>query len=72
MVDLNGKKQNSKKSKLLQNTAKPEVTDLIGQRLRSFYEEVASRPVPDRFRDLLKQLEEAEQDPKNKDIGSFD
>jgi hypothetical protein len=35
----------------------PEIYDLIGQRLRSFYDEVAQQPVPDRFVDLLNQLE---------------
>jgi Anti-sigma factor NepR len=39
--------------------AKPEVSDLIGQRLRNYYEEVANEPVPDRFLDLLNQLEAA-------------
>ena len=37
----------------------PEVSDLIGRRLRMYYEEVASQPVPDRFLDLLKQLDVA-------------
>ena len=40
-------------------SAKPEVSDLIGQRLRKFYNEVAEQPVPDRFMDLLSQLEAA-------------
>jgi Anti-sigma factor NepR len=35
----------------------PEIYDLIGQRLRTFYDEVAQQPVPDRFMDLLNQLE---------------
>jgi hypothetical protein len=35
----------------------PEIYDLIGQRLRSFYDEVAQQPVPDRFVELLNQLE---------------
>lgn len=37
--------------------AQPEIYDLIGQRLRNFYDEVAQQPVPDRFVDLLNQLE---------------
>ena len=37
--------------------AQPEIHDLIGQRLRNFYDEVAKQPVPDRFMDLLNQLE---------------
>jgi Anti-sigma factor NepR len=33
--------------------------DVIGEKLRAYYENVASEPVPDRFADLLKQLEAA-------------
>jgi Anti-sigma factor NepR len=40
-------------------SAKPEVSDLIGQRLRNYYDEVAKQPVPDRFLELLNQLEAA-------------
>lgn len=32
-------------------------TDMIGKRLRAFYDEIASEPVPDRFLDLLNELE---------------
>jgi hypothetical protein len=39
------------------NPAQPEIYDLIGQRLRNFYDEVAQQPVPDRFVELLNQLE---------------
>ena len=39
--------------------AKPEVSDLIAQRLRKYYDAVAEQPVPDRFLDLLSQLEAA-------------
>jgi hypothetical protein len=35
----------------------PEIYDLIGQRLRNYYDEVAKQPVPERFTDLLNQLE---------------
>ena len=35
----------------------PEIYDLIGQRLRNYYDEVAKQPVPDRFMDLLDRLE---------------
>ena len=35
----------------------PEIYDLIGQRLRNYYDEVAKQPVPDRFMDLLNRLE---------------
>ena len=34
------------------------VEKAIGSRLRAFYDEVAKEPVPDRFVDLLKRLDE--------------
>jgi hypothetical protein len=37
--------------------AKPELTGQIGNKLRSVYNEVLSQPVPDRFLDLLKDLD---------------
>jgi hypothetical protein len=49
----------TQKDKMRQSLAKPEVSDLIGERLRSFYDAVSQQPVPDRFLDLLKQLEAA-------------
>lgn len=36
---------------------KPPVYHMIGSRLRDYYDEVAKQPVPDRFVDLLNQLE---------------
>jgi Anti-sigma factor NepR len=51
---------------MIQASAKPEVSDLIGQRLRNFYDEVAQQPVPDRFMDLLNQLEAASSTKKSK------
>ena len=51
-------KKTEKKTENMNHTpAQPEIHDLIGQRLRSFYDEVAKQPVPDRFVDLLNQLE---------------
>ena len=38
-------------------TQKPEVSDQIGRQLRSVYNDVLSQPVPDRFLDLLKDLD---------------
>ena len=38
---------------------KPELTGQISNKLRSVYNEVLSQPVPDRFLDLLKQLDTA-------------
>ncbi len=40
-------------------SAKPQVSDVIGHRLKSYYDELAAQPVPDRFLDLLDQLESA-------------
>ena len=37
--------------------AKPQISDIIGRRLRTYYDEVAAQPVPDRFLELLEQLE---------------
>ena len=36
---------------------KPPVYDIIGKRLRDYYDEVAKQEVPDRFMELLKQLD---------------
>lgn len=36
----------------------PVIEEAIGRQLRKLYDEVASEPVPDRFADLLKQLEQ--------------
>jgi hypothetical protein len=41
------------------NFVKAEVADQIGVGLRSVYNDVLSQPVPDRFFDLLRQLESA-------------
>ncbi len=35
----------------------PPVHDLIGEKLRAYYQHVASEPVPDRFAALLAELE---------------
>jgi len=48
-----------KQGKMYKSLASPEVSDLIGQRLRSFYDNISQQPVPDRFIDLLKHLESA-------------
>lgn len=42
----------------------PIVSTAIGKQLKRLYDEVAEEPVPDRFEDLLKQLEEQEQSEK--------
>lgn len=38
---------------------KPDLADQIGARLRSVYDDVLVQPVPDRFLELLRQLESA-------------
>jgi hypothetical protein len=35
----------------------PEIFDMIGRRLRDYYEDVAKQPVPDRFLELLRKLD---------------
>jgi Anti-sigma factor NepR len=40
--------------------------DALGKKLRSLYNEVADQPVPDRFLDLLSQLEAATSNKKDK------
>jgi Anti-sigma factor NepR len=51
------KKTEKKIEKMNHAPNQPEIYDLIGQRLRNYYDEVAKQPVPDRFMDLLNQLE---------------
>ena len=36
---------------------KPEISDQIGRQLRSVYNDILAQPVPDRFLDLLKDLD---------------
>ena len=50
-------KTEKKTENMVHPPTQPEIYDLIGQRLRNFYDEVAQQPVPDRFMDLLNQLE---------------
>jgi hypothetical protein len=50
-------KTSKKTEKMYHAPNQPEIYDLIGQRLRSYYDEVAKQPVPDRFMDLLNRLE---------------
>jgi Anti-sigma factor NepR len=59
------KKLKVQSDKMNQSLARPEVSELIGQRLRKFYDGIAQQPVPDRFIDLLKQLEAATPSKKN-------
>jgi Anti-sigma factor NepR len=65
MVDEKVGKGKTEKESIVQVSGKPELTDMIGQRLRSYFNEVANQPVPDRFLDLLEELETAEEKTKN-------
>ncbi len=55
-----------KQIKPLKLSSKPEATDLIGLQLRKYYDEVANQPVPDRFLNLLEELDEAASAKKQK------
>lgn len=64
MDDAEGKKKKREaKNNMMNRTrlaaigVKPPVYDIIGKRLRDFYDEVSQQPVPDRFLELLNQLE---------------
>ncbi len=60
---VNKKKRGTKKSMSEQTkltvgaSGKPRVYDIIGTRLRGYFDEVVKQPVPDRFLELLKQLD---------------
>lgn len=68
---VKGKKENrgsglKKQFRTLEMSSKPGATDLIGQQLRKFYDEVASQPVPNRFLHLLDALDQAVSSKKSK------
>jgi Anti-sigma factor NepR len=44
----------------------PPFHDLIGAKLKSFYAQIASEPVPDRFTELLKKLDTQTQTEEKK------
>lgn len=46
---------------------KTPVGDAIGQKLKAEYDKIAQEPVPDRFMDLLKQLEDGPDDDGSKE-----
>ncbi|MGH6848020.1 MAG: NepR family anti-sigma factor [Methylocella sp.] len=47
--------------------SKSEIADQIGLRLRSVYDDVLAQPVPGRFLELLRQLENASQSQLSED-----
>ncbi len=63
MGESENKKKHEAKRNIMNNAAqatagiKPPVYDMIGRRLRDYYDGVSQQPVPDRFLDLLNQLE---------------
>jgi hypothetical protein len=64
MNDAEDKKKRAKRETMIEPTrsatvtsGKPPVYDMIGRRLRDYFDEVAKQPVPDRFLELLNQLD---------------
>jgi hypothetical protein len=64
MTESENKTKSKAKSSMIEQqrtkattSGKPPVYDIIGNRLRDYYDEVAKQPVPDRFMELLMQLE---------------
>lgn len=63
MGDAGDKKKAEATNKMMNNAkvaasaVKPPVYDIIGRRLREYYDEVAHQPVPDRFLELMNRLE---------------
>lgn len=53
--EAQGKNMNT--TNLAASGVKPPVYDIIGRRLREYYDEVSHQPVPDRFLELLDRLE---------------
>ena len=64
--DADGLRQEATRNPATQDASKRDAghdkrdRDLIGQNLRRVYDEVASEPLPDRFKDLLDQLKKGE------------
>jgi len=46
-------------------TLAPEVQALIGDQLRAMYEDLVNQPLPDRFAELLKELDETDAENKS-------
>ncbi len=46
---------------------KPEIQEKLGQKLKEVYADVVNEPVPDRFLDLLNQLEKSDNPDKKSD-----
>lgn len=61
-----GMSKKPEKGTLADLKANSEVYDLIGDRLRMYFDDVARQPVPERFVDLLSQLEKGNSPRKRK------
>ena len=64
MDDAENKRKRAKRESMIESvrsatatSGKPPVHDMIGRRLRDYFDEVAKQPVPDRFVELLNQLD---------------
>ncbi len=64
MDDAEDKKKPAKRDTMIEPTrsatvtsGKPPVYDMIGRRLRDYFDEVAKQPVPERFLELLNRLD---------------
>ena len=67
VIPMNRKKSPSQiddggKAGVLSDADKKRMTEQIGRQLRGMYDGLLNQPVPDRFMDLMKQLEGAERD----------
>lgn len=64
MDDAENKQKRKKRESMIESnrsatatSGKPPVYDMIGRRLRDYFDEVAKQPVPDRFLELLSRLD---------------
>ncbi len=55
---MNDKRNDSPRNKSDDEDTSPDVPEWLGSQLRELYSDVVNEPMPDKFRDLLKQLEE--------------
>ena len=60
-------KENLSESCLKKTAAKSDITDQIGLHLRSVYDDILAQPVPGRFVELLRQLENSSEVRSTKD-----
>lgn len=51
------KAKKTEKSMQRDDSSAPQFHDFVGTKLKSYYAQIASEPIPDRFTELLKQLD---------------